>query len=111
MQHYFRKNGNNYDEINVDSLKGDEFERLKLAKKMADIIITSENEETIQKILNGDSSIDTVEITCYNDTDVMERKEALDFYSECMSWSEGAERDRYYNIYFGLKAGKKKVHD
>lgn len=54
---------------------------------------------------------DLVKITCYGETETRERKDALDFYLDCMYNSEGAERDRYVNIYLGLMAGQKVVKD
>lgn len=46
-----------------------------------------------------------VKITCYNKTEVMDRKEAITFYLDCMRNSEGSERDRYTNIYMQLLDG------
>lgn len=34
------------------------------------------------------------------------RKQAMDFFLECMACSDGSERDRYVNIYLELKSGK-----
>lgn len=50
-------------------------------------------------------------IHCYNDTITMSRKRALDKFLECMMCSEGAERDRYVNIYTSLMCGDKEVWD
>lgn len=113
MRQYFKKIENGYEEIDINSLPYDkyEWEREINAKKIADMIITSENPKTIKKILNNDPSIDVVEITCYNDTDLMEREEAKAFYLDCMRSSEGAEQSRYVNIYSGLMEGRKKIHD
>lgn len=54
---------------------------------------------------------DLVKIICYNKEQYMERQEAIKFYLECMMCSEGAERDRYVNIYLGLIQGRKEVRD
>ena len=54
---------------------------------------------------------DTVKITCYGDTDTMERKEAIAFYSECAAGSDGSERERYLTILGGLYAGESVVDD
>lgn len=53
---------------------------------------------------------DIVTITCYGSTEKMERKKATKFYLECMMMSEGAERDRYTNIYLDLLAGEKIIN-
>lgn len=50
-------------------------------------------------------------IHCYNETRRMSRRSALSKYLECMMCSEGAERDRYVNIYTGLICGDKEVWD
>lgn len=48
-----------------------------------------------------------VTIICYGKEEVWDsRKEAKDFYLDGIMNSEGSERDRYINIYFGLKEGK-----
>ncbi len=54
---------------------------------------------------------DLVKITCYRQTEVMERKDAIAKYLEAMAWSDGSERDRYVNIYLGLISGEKEVSD
>ena len=41
---------------------------------------------------------DIVTITCYNKTSQMERKQAIEFYTSCISCSEGSERERYAKI-------------
>lgn len=54
-----------------------------------------------------------VNVICY-DTLIKypTRKKAIDFYFRCMQCSEGAERDRYVNIYMDLvSTNKKLVHD
>lgn len=50
---------------------------------------------------------DVVEITCYSTTRQYKRQDAVNHFLECMMCSEGAERDRYTNIYLDLLAGKK----
>ena len=54
---------------------------------------------------------DLVKIICYGKEQIMERQEAIKFYLDCMYCSEGAERDRYVNIYLGLLDGEKVVRD
>ena len=54
---------------------------------------------------------DMVSITCYGRTEMMERKSAMKFYRECADNSEGAERERYVNILFGLMDGLTEVSD
>lgn len=53
---------------------------------------------------------DEVEITCYGDTSKTTRAEAIKFYLECMMCSEGAERDRYLNIYLQLLNGATRIY-
>ena len=49
---------------------------------------------------------DQVTVVCYGEEKVWEsRAEAEAFYLEAMLACEGAERDRYMNIYIELKAG------
>ena len=54
---------------------------------------------------------DPVQVTCYGQTKTWERKDALNFYLDCMRNSEGAERDRYVNIYYQLARGAKEARD
>ena len=54
---------------------------------------------------------DPVSVTCYGKTKVWERTEAMAFFLEGMAWSEGAERDRYVNIYYQLVRGAKEAFD
>ena len=54
---------------------------------------------------------DIVTITCYGQTEKMERKKALKFYRECASFSEGSEHERYCNIILDLLDGKSVAHD
>ena len=54
---------------------------------------------------------DMVKITCYRQTETMERKEAIKFYREAIDCSEGCERERYVNILLGLMDGLKEVDD
>jgi len=53
-----------------------------------------------------------IKVTCYGKTEVYDSREAAeDFYLKCMAGSEGAERDRYVNIYLQLREGKTKCTD
>ena len=54
---------------------------------------------------------DLVLVTCYGQTKEWEREEAMDFYEEGILCCEGAERDRYVEIYFQLKHGAKVATD
>lgn len=48
---------------------------------------------------------DLVKITCYGETEIMEREKAKAFYFDCMIHSEGAEQSRYVAIYTQLSLG------
>ena len=51
--------------------------------------------------------LDAVTITCYGTTEVWDnRADAIKFYLEGMTACEGAERDRYTNIYLQLLEGR-----
>lgn len=53
-----------------------------------------------------------IKVTCYGKTEVYDsREEAEKFYLKCMAYSEGAERERYVNIYLQLKEGKTECTD
>ena len=54
---------------------------------------------------------DTVKVTCYGDTEVMKRGEALSFYRECAAGSDGSEQQRYFNIILELEQGLMEVDD
>lgn len=54
---------------------------------------------------------DPVKVTCYGQTKTWERKDAIEFFLEGMRWCEGAERDRYTNIYLQLIDGAKEAFD
>mgnify|MGYP006988953588 CR=1 FL=1 len=55
--------------------------------------------------------IDLVVVTCYGQQEVMERGLAVQKFLDCILNSEGAERDRYVNIYFRLTSGAKEAYD
>lgn len=69
------------------------------------------NIEKIESEIVKQPNNDLVEIICYGEKETRRRKEALDFYYDCMMNSDGSERDRYTNIYLQLKAGLKKCSD
>lgn len=51
--------------------------------------------------------LDSVTIICYGETKVWDnRAEAIQFFLEGMAACEGAERERYTNIYLDLVSGK-----
>ena len=52
-----------------------------------------------------------VEITCYNQTERMTRRQGLEKYYDCMKNSEGCEHERYETIFFQLLEGYKKASD
>ena len=54
---------------------------------------------------------DIVQVTCYGRTETMTRAEAIAKYHRCMFGSEGAERDRYVEIYGQLLNGDKHATD
>lgn len=54
---------------------------------------------------------DIVKITCYGKTETRTRGEAIKFYREGARCCEGAERDRYLNIVWGLEDGLTEVSD
>lgn len=54
---------------------------------------------------------DIVKITCYGETETMERDKAEKFYLKAMMFSEGSERERYTKIYLELKEGKRDISD
>lgn len=56
--------------------------------------------------------LDSVKVTCYGETKVWDvRAEAIAFYLEGMTMCEGAERDRYTNIYLQLLEGCTECED
>lgn len=64
----------------------------------------------------GDSNMkqnkkDTVRITCYGQTEVMERSKAIAKYKEGMLMCEGSEAERYTNIYYQLIDGETECSD
>ena len=54
---------------------------------------------------------DIVQVTCYGSTETMTRAKAIAKYYECIFCSEGAERDRYVEIYGQLLDGVKHATD
>lgn len=47
-----------------------------------------------------------ISVMCYDNEEIWgDRKEAIDFYLECMSFSDGAERERYSAILEQLMTG------
>ena len=50
---------------------------------------------------------DSIIVICYGKKQIWDsRKNAVEFYLEGMMYCEGAERDRYTNIYLDLISGK-----
>jgi hypothetical protein len=54
---------------------------------------------------------DPVVVTCYGQTKVWERKDALDFFLEGARFCDGSEAERYFNIYYQLLKGAKEAYD
>lgn len=52
-----------------------------------------------------------VVVKCYHEATQMTRKDALNFYYDCMKNSEGAEHDRYESIFCQLLEGKTTCSD
>lgn len=47
-----------------------------------------------------------ISVMCYDNEEIWgDRKEAIDFYLECMSFSDGAERERYGAVLEQLMTG------
>lgn len=59
----------------------------------------------------GVTDMDRVIVTCYGQTKIWERSEAIAFFLEGMRYCEGAERDRYTDIYLQLIDGAKEASD
>lgn len=76
---------------------------LKMALELINDVIA---EESISK-----NEKDIVEIHCYNCVEHIERQKAIKKYLECMAMCEGAEQERYTNIYLGLVSGQKTIYD
>ena len=55
--------------------------------------------------------MDMVMITCYCQTETMERADAIKLYSEGVMCCDGSERERYATILAGLLAGETEVSD
>lgn len=51
--------------------------------------------------------MDIVKITCYGQTEEMEREKAIDFYRQGVLACEGSEQERYSNILAQLMSGYK----
>lgn len=69
---------------------------------MANSVITKKKKSSLDDIVN---------VTCYNKTEQMTRREALVFYFDCMMNSDGSERERYTNIYEQLMVGYTDCYD
>lgn len=55
--------------------------------------------------------VDLVVVTCYGKSKVWERQEAIAFFLDGMMGCEGAERERYTDIYLQLIDGAKEASD
>jgi hypothetical protein len=54
---------------------------------------------------------DPVKVTCYGETKIWERQDALGFFLAGARFFEGAEHERYFNIYCQLLDGAKEASD
>ena len=54
---------------------------------------------------------DMVKVTCYGQTQMMERKAAINEFFEGMMCCEGSEQERYSIIYCQLMEGRNEVSD
>lgn len=54
---------------------------------------------------------DKVTVTCYNKTKEYTRGEAIEFFADCMVYSEGSEFVRYAAIMSQLMEGKSNCSD
>ena len=52
---------------------------------------------------------DLVTISCYGTTKTYTRQDAMDKFLEYMMMCEGAEKERYTNIYVALVCGDKNI--
>lgn len=53
-----------------------------------------------------------IEVTCYGEKEIWyDREKAIRFYLQAIAGSDGAERDRYTNIYLDLMTGKNECFD
>lgn len=55
--------------------------------------------------------MDKVKVTCYGQTKIWDRSKAIAFFLEGMRCCEGAERERYTDIYLQLIDGAKEASD
>lgn len=55
--------------------------------------------------------VDLVVVTCYGESKVWERKDAIHYYSQGAMFCEGSEAERYWNIYGQLINGAKEAYD
>lgn len=59
-----------------------------------------------QKRNKSNNKKEMITIMCYDNEEIWgDRKEAIDFYLECMSFSDGTERERYSAILEQLMTG------
>lgn len=73
------------------------------------ILVSWDNGSSLNVVDGVDKvkKIDVIKTICYGQEKLFDSKrEALDFYFEAVSSSEGAERERYENIIHQLNAGK-----
>ena len=80
-------------------------------RKDADFVIRAESDETVKRILSDMDSLSVVKVICGEKQDIMERREAANFYYNAMSSSDGSEKERYTNVYCKLMMGAKVASD
>jgi hypothetical protein len=75
--------------------------------RVSQTIYTTLKESCKRTIKEESGAPEIIYTSCYSTLNVWtSRKDAMDFYEECLYGSEGSERERYTNIYFDLKSGE-----
>lgn len=78
------------------------------------IMVAWDNGSSLNVVYSVDKVriIKTVKTICYGREKIWDsREEAIMFFLECMASSEGAERERYFNILVKLKSDEKVCTD
>lgn len=63
------------------------------------------------KNLTEEKLSEQVMVTCYSDTEILTRRDALDKYFECTIMCQGCEAERYFNILIQLIEGHIQCYD
>ena len=78
------------------------------------ILVNWDNGSSLNVVYGEDEcrKLNTVKTICYKKERIWDsRDDAVIFFMECMAGSEGAERERYLNIFVKLKSGTKVCSD